>query len=282
MSVHQRLHIESTLEITQNAAMFTVLQTIQRLASSNLSVLFAGEHGTGKEWAARLIHRLSAQSNGPFLPFDCASLPAETIDRELFGYETLTHDGIAVKHGAFEDASGGTLLLNEIAFLPMGTQMKIARTLEYGTIHRIDGVQHVGLNVRIISTLSEDHTLLVQSGKLSKEMFYRISTMAIELPPLRRRREDIPLLVDRFLADLREHDGKSSLEIDPEALQLCLAYEWPGNIRQLKNAIEYASIMCTGGSIGPLDLPPYVRQQQREKSRDTGGLLKGSKKKEVR
>lgn len=277
MVMHPRLHIESTLEITKNAAMISVLQTIQRLASSNLSVLFTGEHGTGKEWAARLLHGLSAQSNGPFLPFDCASLPAETIDRELFGCETLTHDGIVVKNGAFEDASGGTLLLNEIAFLPMGTQMKIARTLEYGTIHRIDGVQNVGLNVRIISTLSKDHTFLVQSGRLSKEMFYRISTMAIELPPLRQRQEDIPLLIDRFLADLRQHDGKSSLEIAAEALQLCLDYDWPGNIRQLKNAIEYASIMCTGGSIGPQDLPSYVRQQQREKSRVTSAQLKASK-----
>jgi DNA-binding NtrC family response regulator len=274
MTMNQRFHIESTLEITRNAAMLAVLQTIQRLASSNLSVLFTGEHGTGKEWAARLLHRLSAQSNGPFLPFDCASLPAETLDRELFGYETLTHDGIVVKHGAFEDASGGTLLLNEIDFLPMGTQMKIARSLEYGNIHRIDGVQNVSLNVRIISTLSNDHTVLVRSGQLSKEMFYRISTVAIELPSLRHRREDIPLLVDRFLADLRRHDPKSSLEIDAEALQMCIDCDWPGNIRQLKNAIEYGSIMCAAGIIGAWDLPSYVREQRSERDRENNGLSK--------
>jgi DNA-binding NtrC family response regulator len=258
MATNTHHHVETPLEVTNNAAMREVLQAIHRLAASDLSVLITGEHGTGKEWAAHTIHRLSARTNGPFWPFDCASIPPEDIERELFGFEGLTKDGIIIKRGALEDAHGGSLLLNEIASLPSAAQMKVARALEYGTIHRLDGAQGIDVNVRIISTLSEDHNALIRDRTLLKDMFYRISTVIIGLPPLRERREDIPLLIDKFLADLKSRQSNSATGITREALEWCLSYSWPGNVRHLKNSIEYASTMGTGGLIRPEDLPPYL------------------------
>jgi DNA-binding NtrC family response regulator len=253
---------DTILGITNNETMKEVLQSIRRFASSDVSVLITGEHGTGKEWAAHMIHHLSRRSRGPFWPFDCAAIPSEDIERELFGYEALTKDGVVIKRGALEDAFGGTVLLNEIAFLPTAAQMKIARALEYRTIHRLDGVQRVEINVRIISTLSEDQDILVRNGTLLKDIFYRISTIVIELPPLRRRREDIPLLIEKFLAELRSRNGTSVVGITSKALELCLTYDWPGNVRHLKNSIEYACTMCTGELIQPENLPPDLQSHK--------------------
>jgi len=247
---------------TNNDIMKEVLQSIHRIASSDISVLITGEHGTGKEWAAQMIHRLSRRSHGPFWPFDCAAIPAEDIERELFGYEALTKDGVMIKRGALEDAHSGTVLLNEIAFLPAAAQMKIARALEYRTIHRLDGVQGIDINVRIISTLSEDKNSLIQNGTLLKDIFYRISTIVIDLPPLRRRREDIPLLIDKFLSEMRSRNGTSVVGITSKALEMCLTYDWPGNVRHLKNSIEYACTMCMSDLIQPENLPPYLHNQK--------------------
>jgi DNA-binding NtrC family response regulator len=261
--------IDSTLGVTKNPAMLEALETIRRLAASDISVLIVGEHGTGKEWAAHTIHRLSSRANGPFWPLDCATMAEDDIEREIFGIEEITRNGINVKRGALENASGGTLLMNEIASLPTATQIKIGRALEYGMIHRLDGIEEVDINVRFISTLSDDYDLLIRNGTLQKEMFYRISTVTVELPPLRERREDIPLLIDKFLLEMRGRDHITAVTMSPEAQELCLAHDWPGNVRQLKSIIEYSCVMCTEDTIRPMDLPAYLQTAKMENKPST-------------
>lgn len=257
--------MQDILGISNNKSMQEVFRAINRIAPSDLSVLIKGEHGTGKEWAARAIHQLSSRSKGPFWPFDCASMPLDTIEKELFGYEAITREGIVIERGAFEDASGGTLLLNEIDSLPTAVQLKIARALDYQNISRVGGDQIVPIDVRIIATLSQETDLSTSEGDLRKDMFFRLCRLNLELPPLRERREDIPLLVDKFLQELRVPHGKTSPGISKEALDLCLSYDWPGNVLHLKNAIEYASVMCPSGVIRLEDLPSYLREDRKDK-----------------
>jgi len=236
-----------------------VFQTLEKIAPSDLSFVIVGEHGTGKEWIARAIHRMSTRQLGPFWPVDCASFSPENIEKELFGNETMTREGISLNRGAFEDASGGTLLLNEIESLPHTVQLKVARALEYQTIRRAGDERDVHINVRVIATMTESPEALLNKGKLMKEVFYRLSPIVLELPPLRERREDIPLLIETILADLHTRHNSTVLGISPQALHACLEHDWPGNIRNLRNAVEYASVMCSGQFIQPQDLPQYVR-----------------------
>ena len=250
--------MEPLANLTRSAAMLEVLRTIERVSSSDLSIVIVGEHGTGKEWAARIIHQLSTRSKNSFLPFDCAAMPAETLERELFGYEALAKDGVFMRRGVIEEAATGTLLLNEIASLPASTQKKVARALEYKSIVRIGGDQQIRVDVRVIATQSQQSGGSEVEGPVDKESFYRISPIVIELPPLRSRREDILLLVERFLSETPRRKGAPMKYLNPEAMRLCLYYDWPGNVLQLKNAIEYASVMCMRDMISPEDLPTYL------------------------
>ncbi|MDP1676628.1 MAG: sigma 54-interacting transcriptional regulator [Bacteroidota bacterium] len=251
--------MNKSFEISHNMAMQEVIRTAEKVAVSDLSVVIIGEHGTGKEWLARAIHRLSKRANGPFYPIDCAALPPEELERELFGYEILTREGVTIQRGAFEEAGGGILLLNEIGSLPLAIQLKISRALEYKTIYRIGNDQPIHIDTRVIATLSQHADILLQNGLLQKDMFYRISPFVIELPPLRDRREDIPFLIEKFLRALKD-DHQGSVEgVTPEALHLFLENDWPGNVRRLKNAIEYAFVMCTSQWIQPKDLPIYLQ-----------------------
>jgi transcriptional regulator with PAS, ATPase and Fis domain len=250
--------VENNIEITHNAAMYEVIRAAHKIASSDLSVMIVGEHGTGKEWLARMIHQLNHRRIGPFWPFDCAAIPAKDIEKELFGSEELTHRGITIQRGAFEEAELGTLLLNEVDSLSPAIQMKVSRAIEFRTVHRIGNDQMFPIDVRIIATLSQPAESLITGGTLSKDMFYRISPIMLELPPLRQRKEDIPLLIDKFLVNLRSHNTSKILGVGKEALQICLEYDWPGNVRHLKNALEYAFIMCTGQWIQPEHFPSYL------------------------
>lgn len=245
-----------------------ILQNAERIAASESSVLIIGEHGTGKEWIARAMHKLSVRSNGPFWPFDCAAIASDAIEEELFGRESLTFNGVNIKRGAIEEAEGGILLLNEIDVLPVSSQMKIARTLEYHNFHRISGEQLQNVNVRIIATSSQPVENLSRDNSLLKGTFYRISPLILELPPLRERREDIPLLIDKFLSELAVRQGATRFRISEEAVALCVGYDWPGNILNLKNAMEYASVMCAHQYIEPTDLPVYIQSKFQEKGYD--------------
>jgi len=257
--------MQDILGISNNKAMQEVLRAINRIATSDLSVLIQGEHGTGKEWAARAIHELSPRSKGPFWPFDCASMPLDAIEKELFGYEAITREGIVLNRGAFEDATGGTLLLNEVDSLPTAVQLRISRALDYRNISRVGSDQIVKIDVRIIATLSHETDRTMNQGDLRKDMFFRLCRLNLAIPPLRERREDIPLLIDRFLGALRMSNGNTPKGISKEALDLCLSHEWPGNVLQLKNAIEYASVMGSGVAIRPEDLPSYLKEDRKEK-----------------
>jgi DNA-binding NtrC family response regulator len=235
-----------------------VVRTIEKIAPSQLSVIIVGEHGTGKEWAARMIHELSPRSRGPFWPFDCAAIAPEQVEKELFGALGLTRDGVSLTRGVFEETSGGTLLLNEIDVLPLAIQKKISRALEYQTIVRVGEEKTTPINVRIIGTLNRSFQDRSKDGVFGEEWFLRLSPMVIEIPPLRERREDIPVLIENMMGDLRTRHGSSVNSISSKAQELLIAYEWPGNVRSLKNAIEYALVMAKGPVIEAEDLPLYV------------------------
>ena len=257
--------MKKVFERSYNDTMQNVIRTAEKVASSELSVMIIGEHGTGKEWLARAIHRMSARANDTFYPVDCAALPANELEQELFGTESLLHNGISIQRGAFEEAGGGTLFLNEVGSLPTSLQMKISRALEYKVIHRIGDDRSISLNTRVIASLSENAEKLISDGTLQKDMFYRISPIIIEIPSLRERREDIPLLIEKFLLESQDQNREIVLGITPEALHYCLEYHWPGNVRQLKNAIEYAGIMCSSQWIQPDDLPNYLHNNHAAK-----------------
>ncbi len=250
---------DDDFETISSRSMQEIIRTIELIAASDLSVLIVGEQGTGKERAARAIHRLSARARGPFLPFDCAALSSDVMEQELFGYEAVTREGVTMRRGALEEADGGTVLINELASLPLPAQRKVARALEYQTINRLGGDAIIHINVRIIATLSRPAEQLIAEGALLKDTFYRISPIVIDLPSLRDRKEDIPALIRKFIGDLRMRYHSKVIGISTEALDLCVAYRWPGNIRHLKNAIEYAAVMCTEEWIDVKHLPPYVK-----------------------
>jgi DNA-binding NtrC family response regulator len=235
-----------------------VLNMIENIARNDLSVVITGEHGTGKEWAARRIHVLSARSRRPFEPRDCTELPEEALERELFGYESLVAEGITIQRSAFEEAEGGTLLLNDIASISPSLQLRLARAVEYEYFTRAGDERRIPVDVRLIATVSERAETLVQRGALTKELFYRISPIVLELPPLRKHREDIPVLVENIIEELRRRNAVRVSGISPDALKMLASYHWPGNVRQLKNAVEYASAMSREAIITPPDLPAYV------------------------
>jgi two-component system, NtrC family, response regulator HydG len=259
--------VENIFDTTHSAALQDVIRAAQKIAQSDLTVLIVGEHGTGKEWLARMIHQLNPTRTGPFWPFDCAAIPSKDVEKELYGSEELTQNGIIIQRGAFEESEQGTLLLNEIDSLPAAIQMKVSRTVEFRTIHRVGNDKILPIDVRIIATLSQPADSLIAGGTLSKEMFYRISPIVLELPPLRQHKEDIPFLIEKFLTDLRVNNkNKSTLTgISQEAMLACLKYDWPGNVRHLKNALEYAFIMCTGSLIELDHFPAYLRDNLQEK-----------------
>jgi DNA-binding NtrC family response regulator len=256
--------MENIFKNTRSAVLQDVIRAAHKIAQSDLSVLIVGEHGTGKEWLARMIHQLNHERTGPFWPFDCAAIPSKEIEKELYGSEELTQNGVVILRGAFEEAEQGTILLNEIDSLPAAIQMKVSRTVELRTIHRVGNETTLPINVRIIATLSQPADSLIADGTLRKDMFYRISPIVLELPPLREHKEDIPLLIENFLVDLCSHNKCTIKVVSQKAMQACLEYDWPGNVRHLKNALEYAFIMCTGSTIQPEHLPVYLRDSLRE------------------
>lgn len=244
--------------ISESPTMAPVVQTVEKIATMDLSLLIVGEQGTGKEWMARIIHESSSRAQKPFWAVDCDSNSPENMEKEILGYEAISRDGVVINRGAFEEAQGGTLLLNHIEGLETSVQKKIARVLEYKTLHRVGGEQVVPVDVRIIATLRQHGEHNGRNGNQIEDIFSRISPIVIELPPLRKRREDIPLLIRKFVSEMQTHQRTTVQGISAEALGLCLRHHWPGNIRNLRNAIEYASVMCTGPLIQPQDLPDYL------------------------
>ena len=232
---------------------------IMNAAPTDAAILITGENGTGKELVARTLHQFSTRPEEPFIIVNCAAIPEETIDSELFGHERGAFPGATAKNkGKFELASGGTLFLDEIGDMNLKTQAKILRALESKTFQRIGGGRTLSVDVRIIAATNKNLTAEIAAGNFREDLFYRLNVIPVTVPPLRERREDIPLLVDVFLKTSAEKSVKGPKSMDPKAMALLVRYEWPGNVRELKNLIERLAIMVQEETIKVREIPrPY-------------------------
>jgi transcriptional regulator with PAS, ATPase and Fis domain len=213
-------------------------------------VFLQGESGTGKEVVARFIHRASPRRNGPFVAINCAALPEQLLESELFGYERGAFTGAQLsKAGHIEVASGGVLFLDEVSEMSLTAQAKLLRVLQEREFQRLGGTRVVKANVRVIAASNRDLQSAVTEARFREDLFYRLRVFDIYIPPLRERRVDIPLLTDAFLQGFSRSTGCSSTGLTPDAQDMLLQYEWPGNVRELHNALERAAILCEGGPI---------------------------------
>jgi DNA-binding NtrC family response regulator len=237
-----------------------VCDMAEQVAPARSTVLLTGESGTGKELIAHVLHRCSARATRPFITLNAAALPETLVEAELFGYEKGAFTGATQrKLGRFELADGGTLFLDEIAELPMPAQAKLLRVLQEGTFERIGGTQTLKVDVRIIAATNRDLAQEVAVHRFREDLFYRLNVIAIALPPLRERREDVPLLVAHFLRLYAEQNGKEITNADQEVVQRLQTYDWPGNVRELANVIERAVVLAQGPTIEVADLPPALQ-----------------------
>ena len=241
---------------TRNPRMITLVKKALKLSRSNLSVLILGESGTGKEVFADLIHKHSPRADKQFLQVNCAAFPDSLLDNELFGHEKGAYTGADERfQGVFERADGGTLFLDELGDMPLAIQAKILRAIQEHEIRRIGGKEMVKTDVRFICATNHDLATMVSEKTFRGDLYYRLNCASIMLPPLRERKEDIPLLAEYMLKQLPEEDYKERVIIAPETMEELLSYDWPGNIRELKAAITYGATICSNSLIKPEDLP---------------------------
>jgi two-component system nitrogen regulation response regulator NtrX len=235
-------------------------QKIAAVASTETWVLITGENGTGKELVARTIYQLGSRAEKPFVDVNCAAIPEELIESELFGHEKGAFTGAATKkRGKFEIASGGTILLDEIGDMSLKTQAKILRVLQEQQFQRVGGSRVLKVDVRVIAATNKNLSSEIKKGTFREDLYYRLNVVPIEVPSLRERKDDIPLLADHFLDDCAIQNRSRRKHIDPEALDLLAAYPWPGNVRELKNLIERLVILVPGERITPDDIPISYR-----------------------
>jgi DNA-binding NtrC family response regulator len=247
--------------ITRSDAMLPVLRAAEKSAASAIPVLIEGESGVGKELIARAIHGSGARRAKPFVAVNCGAMPENLVESILFGHEKGAFTGATDKHtGKFIEADGGTLFLDEVGELPPAAQVKLLRALQEGEVEPVGGRKSVKVDVRIISATNRDLIADVKSGRFREDLFYRLHVFPISVPPLRQRIEDIPELARHFLARLSAEEGKRVRTIEPEALRLLMAYRWPGNVRQLENAIFRAVVLTDGEAIGVHEFPQIAAQ----------------------
>ena len=238
-----------------------VLETLRQVAPSNASVMLVGESGTGKELAARLIHDRSPRARGPFIAVNCGAIPESLLESELFGYEKGAFTGAAGrKEGRFERADGGTLFLDEIGELTAAVQVKLLRVLQDGVIDRLGGTEPVRVDARIVTATNRDLTAEVKAGRFREDLFYRLDVVTVRLPPLRERREDVPLLAAAFLRRLSEANHRQVSGFTPGAMAALEAAPWPGNVRELLHAVERAVILARSERVDVGDLPEGLRR----------------------
>ena len=246
--------------VGDSTAMTHVLETIKQVAPSRATVLISGESGTGKEVAAHAIHRLSPRQRGPFVAVHCAALSPQLLESELFGHEKGAFTGAGERRvGRFEQAAGGTLFLDEIGEIDAATQVKILRVLGERVFERVGGNKPVAADVRLLAATNRDLAKMVAEGKFREDLFFRLNVVQLHLPPLRDRREDIPLLAVHFLRESARENDKPHRELASEAMKALVAYDWPGNVRELRAAIEHGVVMAGGTKITLRDLPAAVR-----------------------
>jgi nitrogen regulation protein NR(I) len=233
---------------------------LERVADTPTTVLITGESGTGKELVARALHEHSGRKDKPFIKVNCAAIPKELIESELFGYERGAFTGaVASKPGRFELANGGTLFLDEIGEIPIEMQVKLLRALQESEFERVGGIKTIRVDVRLVAATNRDLKKLIASGAFREDLFYRLNVVPIRLPALRERTGDIPLLVEHFLAKFNERLRKRVEGVEQGALDLLVQYPWPGNIRELENVIERAVLFCDTHELNAGALPPEVR-----------------------
>jgi DNA-binding NtrC family response regulator len=244
--------------ITKNPQMHAVFDLIRHVGRTSSTVLIEGETGTGKEMVARAIHQSSQLRNGPFVAINCAAVPETLLESELFGHEKGAFTGaMQQRKGRFELADGGTLLLDEVGDVPAAMQAKLLRVLQERRFERVGGTTSLEVDVRVIAATNRDLHRLVKKGKFREDLYYRLNVVKIDLPPLRERTEDIPLLAAHF-AEKYARPGGPPIRISPETMEALLSCQWPGNVRQLENAMERACITTRDGLVRPENLPPEV------------------------
>ncbi|HVM59422.1 MAG TPA: sigma-54 dependent transcriptional regulator [Verrucomicrobiae bacterium] len=256
--IEQKYGLENI--IGEAAAMRAVFETVQQVAPSRATVLITGETGTGKELIAKAIHNLSPRKDGPFIAVHAAALPSSLLESELFGHEKGAFTGAVERRiGRFELADGGTLFLDEVGELEPPMQVKLLRVLEERAFERVGGSKTLQVDVRLVAATNKTLKKLVSDGKFRDDLFYRLSVVTVDLPPLRERRDDIPLLVRSFLAEFGRENNKQVRELTPEALNVLLAYDWPGNVRELRNAIEQMVVLARSERLTLRDVPAAIR-----------------------
>jgi len=265
-NIYLRQELEKKYEfrdiIGKSHKMQEVLALVKTVARSNSTILIEGESGTGKELVARAIHNSSLRSDGPFVAVSCAALPETLLESELFGHEKGAFTGaVSTKKGRFELANKGTLLLDEIGDISPKTQVDMLRVLEEKEFRRVGGTEVIKTDVRIISATNKDLKGLVEEGRFREDLYYRINVVSIQLPPLRDRKEDVPLLVQHFLRKYCIENKKEIDGLSEEAFRFLIKYDWPGNVRELENAIERAVVITKGRIVLLEDLPGPIRAE---------------------
>ena len=246
----------------ESAPIQEVLVKIEQMAPVTSTVLIEGESGTGKELVAKGIHDLSPRRAKPFIAVNCAALPETLLESELFGHEKGSFTGAAERRlGRFELADGGTIFLDEVGECPPATQVKLLRVLEDRTFFRVGGIQPIKVDVRVVAATNRSLKDAVAVGQFRDDLFYRLNVLAIYLPPLRERRSDIPLLVRRFIAEFATQHERQFKGITPEALEILVEADWPGNVRQLRNLIESMVVLAPEGEIRAADIPRDIRER---------------------
>lgn len=251
--------------IGEHPLMQKIQAMVQRVAHTDATVLITGESGTGKELVARAIHNFSARANHPFVPVNCAAIPQELLESELFGHVRGAFTGASSSRvGMFQLADGGTILLDEVAEMPIALQAKLLRVLQNKEIRSVGADRALAVDARVIASTNKDLAKEVEKGAFREDLFYRLQVIPIHLPPLRAHRSDIPLLVQHFLERSNKKYGRT-VEISPEAMIYLWEYDWPGNVRELENLIERLVILSENHTVGPEDLPLHVRSFISEK-----------------
>jgi DNA-binding NtrC family response regulator len=280
--------------VGRSAGMRQVQTQLRQVAPSDMTVLIQGETGTGKGLAARILHDLSLRRDQPLIQVNCGSVPVSLAESELFGHEKGAFTGAVSRHlGKVELAAGGTLFLDEVADMPLEAQVKLLRLLEERTFERVGGEKVLTAEVRVVAATNRDLPRQVEAGDFRADLFYRLQGFELRLPPLRERREDIPVLALYFMQPAAAHLAKPVTELAPEAIAALQAYDWPGNVRELQHAVERAVVVCEGSTIRAGDLAPmespegaapaaerltleeYERRYIRAVLADTGGVISG-------
>ncbi len=247
----------------RSGAMEKVLDRVRQVADSKASVLLEGESGTGKELVARAVHGLSPRRAGPFVAVHCAALSPQLLESELFGHEKGSFTGATERRvGRFEQANGGTIFLDEIGEIDAATQVKLLRVLGERSLERVGGNRLIEVDVRLIAATHRSLEQLVREGKFREDLYFRIRVVQIQLPPLRDRPEDIPLLAEAFRQEYGKENGKEDVTFDSESMGLLMKYGWPGNVRELRTAVEHGVVLSRGNVIHPDDLPSAVWKRQ--------------------